>query len=222
LHFKNIRKMINSRLTTLFVFLFVFKGFTQTSDWKFIKKVDGITIYHRNSGIGNLKDVKIETTFDCNLSTVTEALLDVSAFTKWIYRVEYAKILKVHKPNQVEFYEKINMPWPAKDRDVVVINTIKQNKVTKEVTSEDNSKDTGFPVSKDYVRIKDFYAKWVFQNMATGVKGTYILHSDPGGDLPDAVINMFINEGPVNSIKGLKALVKLEKYKNSNSHNIIN
>ncbi|MCP9767876.1 hypothetical protein EGI22_08120 [Lacihabitans sp. LS3-19] len=214
--------MIKAKLSILFVFLFIVKGFSQTSDWKFIKKVDGITIYHRNSGIGNLKDVKIETTFDCNLSTVTEALLDVSAFTKWIYKVEYAKTLKVHNPNHVEYYEKINMPWPAQDRDVVVINKVKQHKETKEVVSEDNCNWTGLPVSKDYVRIKEFYAKWVFQPTASGVKGTYIFHSDPGGDLPSAVVNMFINEGPVNSIKGLKALVKLDKYKNSNSHNIIN
>lgn len=214
--------MLKAKLSFLFVFLIIFKSFSQSTEWKFIKKVEGIAIYHRNSGVGNLKDVKIETTFDCNLSTVTEALLDVSAFTKWIYKVEYAKILKVHNPNHVEFYEKINMPWPAQDRDVVVINKVKQNKETKEVISEDSCNWTGLPISKDYVRIKDFYARWVFQPTPTGVKGTYIFHSDPGGDLPSSVINLFINEGPVNSIKGLKALVRLEKYKNSNSHNIIN
>lgn len=197
-------------------------GFSQTKDWKFIKNSDGISIYHRKVGSGNLKDVKIETIFDSNLSTITEALLDVSSFNKWIYKVGYSKVLKVIGPNQVEYYNRIDMPWPSSDRDIVAINKVYQNPQTKEVVSEDFSNWKSIPEKKDIVRIKDFYAKWTFIPTANGVKGTYVFHSDPGGELPAAVVNLFIDEGPVNSIKGLKRMLKLEKYKNNNTHNIVN
>jgi START domain len=204
------------------LFFFPSSGFSQINDWKFVKKTDGISVYHRKIGNGNLKDVKIETMFDSNLSTITEALLDVPAFNKWIYKVEFSRVLRVVSSNQVEYYNRINMPWPSTDRDIVAINKITQNSVTKEVISEDICNSKGLAEKKDLVRIKDFYAKWTFTPTANGIKGTYIFHSDPGGDLPAAVVNLFIDEGPVNSIKGLKNMLKLDKYKNSNSHNIIN
>ncbi|WP_255038302.1 START domain-containing protein [Lacihabitans soyangensis] len=197
-------------------------SYSQSNDWKFVKKIDGISIYHRKVGNGNLKDVKIETTFDSNLSTIVEALLDVPSFNKWIYKVEYSKTLRIIGPNQVEYHNRINMPWPAVDRDIVAINKISQNAVTKEVISEDVCNWKGLPLDKNFVRIKDFYAKWTLNVVNGGVKGTYIFHSDPGGDLPAAMVNLFIDEGPLNSIKGLKKMIALDKYKTRNSHGIVN
>jgi START domain len=214
--------MIVRNLIFLLFLLSNTSAFAQTNDWKFIKATNGISIYHKKAEKGNLKDVKIETTFDCNLSTITEALLDVPAFNKWIYKIEYSKMLKAHTNNHVEYYNRINMPWPSADRDLVATNKMTQNPTTKEVISEDFCNWKGLPEKKDLIRIKDFYAKWSFKPMAIGVRGTYIFHSDPGGDLPNAVINLFIDEGPVNSIKGLKKLIKEEKYINSNSHGIVN
>lgn len=192
----------------------------QTGEWKFIKKTEGISIYHRKTG--SLKDVKIETTFDCNLSTIIEALLDVSAFKRWIYKVEFAKVLKVHTFNHVDYYNRINMPWPSEDRDLVATIKVSQNAITKEVISEDVCNWKSFPEDKDFIRIKDFYAKWSFKPTQNGVNGIYILHSDPGGDLSNAVINMFIDEGPLQSIKMLKKLIKEPKYISGKSHGIVN
>lgn len=220
--------MIIRILFVVFSFMFVlsfgvsYSCFSQTNDWKFVKKTEGISIYHRKVGDGNLKDVKIETTFDSNLSTIVEVLLDVPSFNKWIYKVEYSKILKFIGSNEVEYYNRINMPWPAVDRDIVAVNKLSQNTKTKEVISEDICHWKGLPIDKDFVRIKDFYAKWTFNATNTGVKGTYIFHSDPGGDLPVAMINLFIDEGPLNSIKGLKKMIVLDKYKSRNTHHIVN
>ena len=218
-----LNRIISKRILLLLIAIFItFDCVSQTGEWKFIKKVDGISIYHRKIGGGNLKDVKIETFFDANLSTVVEALLDVPSFNKWIYKVEYSKVVRTIDRRQVEYYNRINMPWPAADRDLVAINRLSQNLTTKEVISEDLCSWKGLPENKDYVRIKDFYAKWTFTPSDSGVKGTYVFHSDPGGDLPPAVVNLFIDEGPVNSIKGLKKLILLEKYRSKNSHGIVN
>jgi hypothetical protein len=194
----------------------------QTNDWKFIKRVDGISIYHKKVGNGILKDVKIETNFDSNLSTIVEALLDVSSFSKWIYKVDYSKVVRTIDKSQTEYYNRINMPWPVADRDLVAINRLSQNPKTKEVISEDICNWKGLAENKDLIRIKDFYAIWTFIPTSTGVRGTYIFHSNPGGDMPASMVNLFIDEGPVNSIKGLKKMLLLEKYKSKSSHNIQN
>jgi hypothetical protein len=210
-------------LSFLLVFSFLLvstNSFAQKSEWKYIKNIDGIKIYHKKNG--NLKDVKVETTFSAPMSNVVEALLDVSSFSKWIYKVKYSKIIKIVSPFQTIYYNQIDMPWPSKDRDLVALNTVKQDPKTKVVVSEDIVNSSDFPKYDDFIRIKDFYAKWTFTPTDKGVAGEYIFHSDPGGDLPDALINLLIDEGPVNSIKAFKKLINDKKYQYTNSRKILN
>ncbi|MGL5075780.1 MAG: START domain-containing protein, partial [Waterburya sp.] len=165
---------------------------------------------------------KIVTEFDANLSTVVEALLDVPAFPSWIYKIKSGKVLE--KPNLMttKYYNQINLPWPAKDRDLVVLSKVSQNKTSKVVTAEDTNLPTAIPENPDYIRIKDFYAKWVFTPTDKGVHGEYIIHSDPSGDLPETIVNMFVDEGPYNSIKAFKKHLKNPKYHTLNTRGIIN
>jgi hypothetical protein len=203
----------------LFFLSILFVHAQKTSEWKFVKNENGIKVYNKKEG--KLDDVKIETVFDCKISTLTEAMVDVSAFPQWIYKLKSAKVTKQVSQNQAEVYTIIDMPWPTKDRDLIVTNKISQNPKTKEVTLEDVAIPKAIPEQEDIVRIKDFYTKWVLKPSSDGIHASYFFHSDPGGDMPDFLTNLFINEGPVQSIKSLKKLIKNKKYQNNTTHKII-
>ncbi|MCA0365574.1 MAG: hypothetical protein LCH67_16145 [Bacteroidetes bacterium] len=205
-------------LSAIFILLSTFT-YAQ-NDWKFVKNTEGIKVY--NKKVGNLKDVKIELTFDCEMSTLIEVLMDIPNFPKWIYKVKYSKFIKNMGHNQRLYYNQIDMPWPVKDRDMVGMSKITQNPVTKEVVLEDIGQNKGMPINPDYLRVTDFHAKWILTPTSNGIKGVYTLHSDPAGELPDVVINMFVDEGPVNSMKALKKMIKEKKYIQSSSYGIIN
>lgn len=205
-------------LSAILILLTTF-SFAQ-NDWKFVKNTDGIKVYNKKSG--GLKDVKIEITFDCNMSTLIEVLMDISSFPKWIYKVKTAKIVKTISQNQRIYYDQIEMPWPVKDRDLVGLSKITQNPATKEVILEDFGQTKGVPLNPDYIRVTDFHAKWVLTPTSSGIKGVYTLHSDPAGELPDAVVNLFVDEGPVNSMKALRKMIKEKKYSQVNNYGIIN
>ncbi len=199
----------------LLMFL-VFDSWGQSVEWKYEKTVDGIKIFSKKSG--KVKEIKIETTFDASLSTVTEAVLDVTGFTKWIYKVTSARVIRTYGPNKVLYRNVIDMPWPVADRDVVVITTVKQDEKTGIVTTEDTNSADSFPRDKAYIRIEDFKAKWIFEPLGGKVKGTYFFRSDPGGDVPDWMVNLIVDEGPVASVKALKKL--LPGYKGKSTHGI--
>jgi hypothetical protein len=207
------------RFLIIWAFFVSFK--LNAQNWQYIKSTEGIKVYHKK--VGKLKDVKIETEFNASLSTVCHALLDVPSFQKWIYKVESSKVLKSYGPRQTLIHNFIDMPWPAKNRDLVFMNKLSQNTDSKEVVSEDFCMAKSEPIDKNYVRVTDFYAKWVFKpSPSGGVLATYIIHSDPGGDLPDTVTNLFIDEGPINSIKAFKKLLTDKKYGNLNTLKILN
>ncbi len=203
-------------LTCWFLALLSFAAYGQGTDWKYEKTVEEIKVYSRKSG--KIKEIRIETTFDAALSQVVETVLDVPGFPKWIYKVSSAAVIKKMGTDKVLYRNVIDMPWPATDRDVVVLTTVKQNLATKVVTTEDVNEPDGSPRQKGLVRIEDFYAKWTFEPSGNQVKGTYFFHSDPGGDVPDWMVNLFVDEGPVASVKALKR--RLPAYKGKSSHGI--
>ncbi len=56
-------------------------------------------------------------------------------------------------PNQIEYHNRINMPWPAVDRDTVGIDKLSHNLVRKKVISEDLCNWKCLPINKEFVII---------------------------------------------------------------------
>lgn len=202
---------------TFFLLFLVAAAQAQSTDWKYEKNVEGIKVYSRKAG--KVKEIRIETTFDASLSNVAEAVLDVPNFPNWIYKVTSSKVIKNIPGGKVQCRNVIDMPWPVDDRDVVVITSVKQDPVTKIVTMEDNNTPDDIPQVKGLIRVLDFYARWVFEPQGNQVKGTYFFHSDPGGEVPEYVVNLFVAEGPVASVSALKK--QISKYRGKSSHGIL-
>lgn len=188
------------------------------NNWKYIKEVNGIKVFHRKNG--QLKDVKLETTFSCKLSTLVEAVTNVEYFSLWIYSLKSVKIIKEHSDGKKELYSIIKMPWPIENRDIVSISKVYQDPTTKEVFLSDISHWKGVPLNEKYIRIKDYYVKWKFTPIKYGVYGEYIIHADPEGDIPNSVINLLVDEGPVKSITALKKIISQTIFE-KNTHSII-
>ena len=65
----------------------------------------------------------------------------------------------------------------------------------------------------DNIRVPHLHSVWTFEPIESGlIKMTYILNSDPGGNIPDWLVNLAIDEGPVQTIKRFLDLLKTNKY----------
>ncbi len=189
---------------------------TAAPDWKFIKETEGIKVYFRASEGSNIKEVKMQTTFDAKLSAVVECLKDVNAYPKWVYKATYSTTLFKYDEHDVVYYNFIDFPWPMQDRDIAVQSKITQDVDSKVVTSVSHAKWDATPFKKDVVRIQDFRSKWTLKPLPNGkIEGEYVFRSNPGGNIPAWMVNLGLDEGPLKTLKGFKALLQQEKYKNA-------
>jgi hypothetical protein len=210
---------------SIFTFLLFNAFFVLAQDnkpWKFVKEVDGIKTYYRAIPNSNINEVKIQTTINSNLSTIIEVLIDVPTYKKWAYKVTSSSLVKTVGLGEHEYYNKIDFPWPLKDRDIVIHSKIQQNNKTKIVTSISYANSVGVAENQEMVRIKNFNSKWTFIPKDNFVLAEYVFKSDPGGNIPAWLVNLSLDEGPIKTIKGLKKILLLEKYKNINTLKIIN
>lgn len=209
-------------IVVLFSMYPIKKAFAQQQSWKFIKETNGIKVFYREIPNKNLNEVKIQTTFDSNLSTIVEALRDVDAYPKWVYKAVSSKTLKNLGQNEVIYYNKIDFPWPLHDRDVVIHTKVIQNQNSKEVTSISYAESAVLANVPEYVRINEFNSKWTFIPKNGGVAAEYVFKSNPSGSIPDWMINMSLDEGPIRTIQNFKKILIEKKYSTYNKLAILN
>ena len=181
-------------------------------DWTFSKEVEGIRIYHRQSGNSQVKELKINFTVNAGLQPILAVLRDIDAFPDWIYNCAEARLLDGNG-QKIIYYHRIDFPWPLSDRDAVSLATYKQDPQTGIVYSVNRAMEGLVPDQDGVIRLSDMEIRWVVTPVETGEsKVDYYLRTDPGGSLPAWLINLAIDKGPVKSMKAFRDLVSKEKY----------
>lgn len=203
-----------TKLTTITLFLISLVLYND-SDWKLEKDKNGIKVLTHIPENSKLKEIRMTSIADATLSQAIAVLLDVEGYPNWIYNCESAKVIEHPKDNEVIYYSVTNAPWPIDDRDLVVHNKIFQNPKTKVVFSQSEAKADLLPKIIGRVRITDMFGLWKFTPIGTNkIKIEYYIKVDPAGKLPTWVVNMFIANGPYQSMLKFKDQLKKDKYKN--------
>ncbi len=214
---------MNKTLLCIYILAFTTSDlFSQENPWRFVKETNGIKVYFRSIENSNLNEVRIQTTFTSNLSAIVEGLKDVKAYAQWVYKAANSYTVKEFSDFEMEYYNRIDFPFPLDDRDIVIHSIIQQDPQTKVVTSISYAKPLVLPENKNMVRIKNFNSKWTFTPKNNIIYGVYTFSSDPGGNIPAWLVNLSLDEGPIKTIKAFKKQLSSEKYKKTNSLNIIN
>ncbi len=181
--------------------------------WKLVKDKNGIKVYTYIPENSDLKEIRMESYTEAELSQAAAVLMDVESYSEWIYKCSHAKIVKRIKENEIIYYSITTAPWPILDRDLVVNNKIYQNSKGV-VFSQSDSKPKLLPAIAGRVRITDLFGLWKFTSLENGkIKIEYYIKVDPAGKLPAWVINMFITNGPYQTMVKFKEQLQKEKYK---------
>ena len=178
--------------------------FTDSGDWKLRKEKDGIKIYTRNNGNSAIKEFKAITSFNTDISQLVKIINDVEKYPAWLANCESSKIYKkINETTRID-YLKTSVPWPLDDRDAVLkFIIIKDTEEHFEATM--NSVPGAIPEKEDFVRIKKAKGKWIFKKSDKEmVEITYQFYGDPEGNIPTAIINLFIVSGPYKTLLNIK------------------
>ncbi len=184
--------------------------------WELKKDKKDLKIYVRDSPDSPIKQLKMEFTVEASMSAIVALLQDISAIPEWVYKCPEAYRLKKVNTNEEVYYNLADFPWPLDDRDLIVRSTLVQDSITKVVRSESFNAPTYIPEKEGIVRIPKLHLWWEFTPRINGIVDVeYFLSSDPGGYIPAWIINLALDQGPIQTIKNFRKILKEPKYRDA-------
>jgi hypothetical protein len=186
--------------------------------WESVKNEDGIHIYLRDVSGSDIQAFKGEVKIQSSIESLLALLLDEESCPEWVYQcIEPAVVERVSEDEHI-FYQANDMPFPSTNRDVLFRMRITEDPTTKVATvyfenTADYCKKKDSLVCKkinrsEYVRIQTFTGFYQFTPAGNGwTHVTWEQHIEPGGNLPNWLVNSLLVDIPFNSLKGMVALI---------------
>jgi len=214
----SILRLLDMHTLKNYIYLFsllIFCAFSNDG-WELVKSENNIQVYTKKSQSSDFDIVKVETKVEAKLSQVVAVLDDLDAQKKWVYGTKGLNLIERKSDTECEYHYYMKMPFPVKDRDVIINYSRVQDADTKVVTTVSKSIRKEDLISDDYKRIRSFQSTYTLTPNDDGTIGiVYILEADPGSNLPSWLINMFTTSGPYKSMDGLIKMINKSEYKNA-------
>ncbi|MBL0340132.1 MAG: hypothetical protein IPP71_03955 [Bacteroidetes bacterium] len=191
-----------SVITIIFISAYHLSYGQQDCELKISK--DSIFVYTCKNPNSGVKTIKANFTISTKASVFAGHLLNVPDYIHWQYNSIQTKVLKVESENELFYRSEIEAPWPVTNRELVVKLKITQDPQSKIMWIEIKNAATLIPETENLVRIKKSYGKYIVTPIDTNkLQVDYFLDIDPGGSIPDWILNMAIAEGPYQTFKNL-------------------
>lgn len=185
------------------------------ADWDLKTDNDGIKVYTKTFPDSKFKAIRVEVELDASLSQLVAVVMDVNTGSDWLYATKTSKLIKELSPGELIYYSEVRLPWPISNRDFIAQLKASQDTRTKVVTIDGPTIPDYVPVKDGIVRITRAEGRWVITPAGPHhIKVQYTLRTDPGGDLPAWLFNLFVTKGPAESFKNLLEQLKKPAYAN--------
>src|ERR1700742_2053568 len=111
---------MEKRVLLISVSFFLSSGLMAQGKWELKKNENGIAVYTRKAAKGNIKELRVV----CELNTTQDRLIttlhDINGYSNWVYSNKKSEILNRPDAQSIIYYTQSRLPWPIKDRDLVV------------------------------------------------------------------------------------------------------
>jgi hypothetical protein len=175
--------------------------------WELKKQADGIEVYTRPVEGSDIREFKSEGMVSVDVGSIVALLRDAARFKNWFPDTSESRLLK--REGAVSYqYSVMSTPWPINDRDLIFRSVLKQNEITGQVEIEINAAPDAHPVQDDLHRVTHAIGSWQFT--PDGPNRTHVkftMHLEPGGGIPDWMVNARIVATPFNALVNLRDIL---------------
>jgi len=196
--------------------------FTQNDGWEMVKEANNTKVYTRKTSASDYEQIRIVTKVQAPISEIVNSLEDVNYHQEWVYETKETKLLEKRGVGDFEYYALMNMPFPVKDRDIIIGVKRSQDPNSKVVDIKSFALLNKMPEQSKRIRIKTFLSTYKISPLDNGwVEVDYFMAADPGGKLPAWIVNMFTVKGPVATMESMVELIDSDYYKGKKVEGII-
>jgi hypothetical protein len=177
------------------------------SEWRLEKDENGVRIESRAVPGWEIREMRGIARYDGSVEQLVAVIEDPTAAPQLNEFVAESKIVDRDSDGGYRIYALTKMPWPLKDRDVVMQRLIERDPRNGTVTVTDEAVAGGIPEKKGLVRIRRSHNRWTLTPAKDG--GAHIelrMLSDPAGPIPSSLINSMSVGIPFRMIERLRTL----------------
>jgi hypothetical protein len=204
------------RLLPLALLLLAVRTASAQPDWELRTEKKDIKVYTRTYPDSKYKAIKVELILETTLSRLVTVLLDVKTAPEWVYATKSAVLLRQVSPSELIYYSEVKLPWPMSNRDFIAHLITTQDPHSHVVTIFGPTMNDFIPEKKDIVRVRRSEGKWTLTPVTRDhIRVEYTLRTDPGGDIPAWLFNLFVTKGPLESFEHLKTQLNKPGYTDS-------
>lgn len=176
-------------------------------------KKDDIRVYTRHVDGSDTLAFKAITHVSGSLTAGVALLQDAPRTKDWVFNCKIMEEIELISETQGIYYMITNMPWPVKDRDSITETRVSQDKDTLAVRVDMKARNDVFPSNDDFIRIREMNGYWLFTpKEGNQIEVIYEAHADPGGGLPSWLVNSFLVDAPLNTLRGFRSLINEDVY----------
>jgi hypothetical protein len=193
----------------------------RVSEWKEVSSRDGIVGYTRMTSLTEVEEVKAVGVVEALVAVIEAVIRDVEAEPQFMFKC--AEAAEFNPPGLTMtddigyVYNRTSMPWPVNDRYVVVKSVLMVDTTTGTLYVRASEVTADFPhAPSGLVRMPILRYIMIVSPLGESKSQVYYqVLADPGGRLPKFLVNLFSKSMGVDTIAGLREMVKKEKYRNT-------
>ena len=217
LYKKLFQETIKSALRLFIIFfstsLFAIPAFTQ-DNWELVKEEEQIKVYlNKNQNNKHLTHVRASSTTNRgSLKDYYALMKNVDNYKSWMHGVKNIELLERQTENEFTYYMLSDLPWPAKDRDIVINTKVHYEKNKNRVYTDAENQQNIVPEKEGVRRLQKMNASWSFEQInpeTIKIKYEGRIHSSIV--LPDWLKKHVSYIAPFNTIKNIKEEIGREK-----------
>ncbi len=186
-----------------------------TGPWELVRNENGISIHRRTVAGSKLHEFRGAGLIEAPIATVLAVLNDSAHRLEWMKEAAANTRIEQPDPYTEIFYSRTKAPWPVAHRDVVLRAHTTFDTAAHQVRIEIVSNDhPSWPPQKGVVRMPFLRGHWYLwpENGGTFTRAEYQVHANPGGMLPDWIINLVSKKIPYETLSGMQQQVKRRRY----------
>ena len=221
--------MNSLKISLIIILVTIFSSFTFANDlilensteWQLSESENNIKVFTLDIKQSNFEAFKAVATLNTSIESIFAVIADPSSCPLWVDNCLESYSITSENPGENDFnnhfgYALNHLPWPFKDRDLIVKITISNDPNTKEIRITMRSHEQKASKNKKAVHIINSETQYILRPLQQEkTELVWIQHTDPNGTLPAWLVNSMIISLPLKSIQALEKTANLEKYQNA-------
>ncbi|MCF8382889.1 MAG: START domain-containing protein [Chlorobium sp.] len=182
------------------------------ANWDFRVEHKGIRIFSSKVKNSDVLGFKGETEFPVTFRKLISLFYDTANYHRWVHQLAGMDVLEKNDCLEYVVRQVINAPWPLQKREMIVRTGLAQagdHAVAVTMTGEPDY----LPPNPQYHRVRHCRGLWIFSPTdSQSVHITFVMHVNPGSDVPSPVSNTAMFEVPFYSLQNMRNLLVSTAY----------